>query len=303
MTSSVIHRPRISVVTASLNAGKTIERTLQSIDEQMYPNLQLICIDGNSTDETAAIIRSYKHLVSVFVQEKDKNVADAINKGFALADGDIFCYLNADDAFANGALDLIARKFDENPGVDIVTGGCLRVFADGSRVTTRVPSNFLEVISLRNDVEQPSTFWRASIHRRLGQLDDSFQLAFDWEWWNRIHASGARFLIVPDVLSLYYFSADNLTSRAGQRIIDEMYRITKAYGPSNGRIADVYKFLFSMFDMRGYYDQPFAKLSPARKFLFGVTLKTLYRFFGKQAINSYNWNWASKQIRNITWYK
>lgn len=55
--------------------------------------------------------------------------------------------------------------------------------------------------------------------------------------------------------------------------------------------------------MKGYYDQPFNKLSPMRWFLFGATLSILYAVFGREAINSYNWNWASKQIRGITWYK
>lgn len=295
--------PRITLVTPSLNAEKTIERTLRSIEEQAYPNLQMICVDGNSSDGTPEIIERYRHMVSHVIREKDKNVADAVNKGFKLADGEIFCYLNADDALTHGALECVARIFMDNPDIDVVTGGCRRVFADGSELITQVPEHFLEVLSMRNDIEQPSTFWRAAVHRRLGELDESYQLAFDWEWWNRLHASGARFKRIPDVLSVYYFSEDNLTSRAGYRIIDEMYRVTKSYGPFRGYIANVYRFLFRAFDMHGFYDQPFHDLPLAKKLFFGGTLSLLYKLFGRQAVNSYNWNWASKQVRGLVWYK
>lgn len=295
--------PRITLVTPSFNAEKTIERTLRSIEEQAYPNLQMICVDSNSTDSTSTIIERYRNIVSHVIYEKDKNVADAINKGFKLADGEIFCYLNADDALVSGALVCVARTFMSNPDIDVVTGACRRVFEDGSEVVTHVPENYLETLSIRNAIEQPSTYWRASVHHRLGRLDDSYQLAFDWEWWNRLHASGAQFKRIPDVLSVYYFSDDNLTSRAGYRVIDEMYRVTKTYGPFSGYIADVYCFLFRVFDMHGYYDQPFHQLPLAKRLLFGGTRLLLYMFFGKKAIDSYNWNWASKQVRGLIWYK
>lgn len=295
--------PRITLVTPSLNAAKTIERTLRSIEDQAYPNVQMICVDGKSSDSTPEIIERYRHIVNHVIREKDKNVAEAINKGFRLADGEIFCYLNADDALAPQALERVAHFFMEHPDIDVVTGGCRRVFADGSELVTQVPEPFLETLSMRNDIEQPSTFWRASIHHRLGELDESYQLAFDWEWWNRLHLFGARFKRIPDVLSVYYFSEDNLTSRAGYRVIKEMYRVTKTYGPYRGYIADIYQFLFQWFDMHGCYDQPFHDLPLAKRFVFGITLGLLYNLFGRQAINSYNWNWASKQIRGLVWYK
>lgn len=295
--------PRITLVTPSLNAEKTIERTLKSIEEQRYPNLQVICVDGLSSDSTVEVIERYRHVVNHLISEKDKNVADALNKAFKLAEGDIYCYLNADDALASGALACIAQVFLDNPGIDVLTGGCRRVFADGSECITQVPENYLEVLSMRNGIEQPSTFWRAGIHRRLGELDVSYQLAFDWEWWNRLYAAGARFMAISDVLSVYYFSDDNLTSNAGLRVINEMYRITKTYGPFRGRIADIYRFLFRVFDMRGYYDQPFHKLPVVKRIGFGGMLWLLCKLFGKQPITSYNWNWASKQVRGLVWYK
>lgn len=177
------------------------------------------------------------------------------------------------------------------------------MFADGSQLITEPSAEFVSALALRNALEQPSTFWRSTIHRRAGELDESFKLAFDWEWWNRLKVAGARFEAVSRILSTYYFSNDNLTSRAGLRVVEEMYRVTKAYGPRGGMLADVYRFLFEVFDMRGFYDWPFAQLSPGRRAVFGGTLACLYALFGREHVNAYNWNWASKQVRGVVWYK
>jgi len=295
--------PRISLITPSLNAARTIARTLNSIEAQAYPNLQVICVDGDSADSTLDIIKRNRHIVSHIIQGRDKNAAEAINKGFNIADGEIFCYLNADDALCAHALTRVANIFLKEPDIDVVTGACQRVFADGSEEITQVPANFLEILSMSNAIEQPSTFWRATAHHRAGTLDESYVLAFDWEWWNRLHVSGAKFQRTSEILSKYYFSEDNLTSRGGLSVIDEMYRVTKTYGPFAGYMADVYRFLFDTFDMRGYYDQSSKKLPLTKRLWFGGMRLFLCLLFGRQAINSYNWNWASKQIRGLVWYK
>jgi len=293
--------PRISVVTPSFNAAATIERTLRSIEAQGYPDLQLLCIDGASTDGTVAVIERFSHLVSHFVSEPDGGAAQALNKGFRRADGDVLCYLNADDEFAPGALHRVAAAFAAEPEADVVTGGCRRFFADGSTLVTQVPDRFLAVLPLRDDIEQPSTFWRAAIHRKAGELDETYRLTFDWEWWNRLHRAGARFVRVTDVLSHYHFSESNLTSRGAQRVIDEMLRVTRTYGPR--RAAWTYQFLYRAFDLRGYYDRPFAELPRRRQLVFGKALGLARRLCGPEIVDNYNWNWASKQVRGLVWYK
>jgi glycosyltransferase involved in cell wall biosynthesis len=292
--------PRITLVTPSFNAARTIERTLRSIEEQRYPSLQVICMDGGSTDGTQAVIARFPHLVGELASEKDRGAAHALNKGFRRADGEIFCWLNADDALAPGALHRVARAFREDPRADVITGGCLRVYADGSRVETAVPDWFVESIALRNGFEQPSTFWRAGIHRRAGELDESYRFAFDWEWWNRLRVHGARFVRIDGVLSHYHFSEDNLTSRGAEKVIDEMHRITATYASPG--IAAAYRFLYRTFDLRGYYDAPW-QLTGLRRFVFRRTLSAMRVVFGRNVIDSYNWNWASKQVRGLVWYR
>jgi glycosyltransferase involved in cell wall biosynthesis len=292
---------RLSVVTASFNAVGTVRRTLESIRGQGWPDVQMICIDGGSTDGTVEAIRSYGGFVDYFVSEPDRGVADAINKGFRVADGDVLCWLNADDEFAPGAVAHVMELFERHPEVDVVTGGCRRVYADGSEAVTQVPAGFERRMALKNEIEQPSTFWRARVHRQAGELDESYRLAFDWEWWNRLSRAQARWLTTSQVLSVYYFTEGNLTSKAGERVIEEMYRVTKTYADS-ALVPHVYRFLFRMFDMRGYYDLPFHQLPKRRRLVFGIICVGLYALFGREVIESYNWNWASKQIRGLKWY-
>jgi glycosyltransferase involved in cell wall biosynthesis len=296
--------PKITVVTPCLNAERTIERTLRSIAEQNYPNLEYLICDGGSTDRTVDLIRrNNSNLTYTLFIEKDKNVADALNKGFRKATGDIFCYLNADDALSPGALRLVADFFDTHPDIDVLTGGCQRVYADGSSVFTKVPSWFLKLLAYKNGIEQPSTFWRSNLHRRAGEFDHHFRLAFDHEWWNRLKDQGARFACVEDVLSTYYFSDSNLTSNAGLRVIEEMAAITRRYAPYGIFVEALYWLLFHLFDMRGYYDVPFRSLSRRKQGLFGAALAISSALFGRDVVNAYNWNWASKQVRGKIWYK
>jgi Glycosyltransferases, probably involved in cell wall biogenesis len=294
--------PKISIVVPSLNAASTIQRTLNSLALQNYLNLQVICVDGNSKDETVLIIKTYKSLVSTIISEPDKNVADAINKGFRIADGEFFGWLNADDELAPGALFHFVEVFRDHPEADLVTGGCRRFYPDGSEVITQVRTNFQEIVSLLNGIEQPSTLWRSEIHRRAGELDTSFVLAFDWEWWNRLNALGIKFVATDFVLSHYHFSDFNKTSVGGRAQVREMYRVTKRYGPYRGLIADLYYLLYKVFDVRGFYDHP-NNLSKWKMNVFYTILGMFCTIFGATIVKSYNWNFASKQERGICWYK
>ena len=298
-----INNLKISVVMPSLNAAATIERAIDSILCQQYSPLEFIVVDGDSSDGTLDLLSQYRSHISHLIVGKDKNVADALNKGFRLATGDIYCYLNADDALMPGAFDRIASLFFKAADTDVVTGGCLRVFADGSTRQTCPPDDVADLLALKNLVEQPSTFWRGDLHRKVGEFDDSFTLAFDWEWWNRLKAHSARYVTIPDILSVYYFSATNLTSNGGELVIAEMYRVIKQYGPLYGYAADIYRFLYYCFDLRGYYDSHWSQLPLLRKMFFSIVQIMLIAVFGRRIIYSYNWNWASKQVRGMIWYK
>ncbi|WP_349371490.1 glycosyltransferase family 2 protein [Salinarimonas sp.] len=294
--------PRISIVVPCFQAAATLEATLLSLFEQTYPDLQIIVMDGGSTDGSVEIIERYADRLAFWVSAKDAGQVDALNKGFAKADGDVFGWLCADDRLLPGALHRVAREFTADPTIDVVTGGCTRDFDGKSVVYTQPAPDFIERLFITNTVEQPSTFWRAALHRRIGAVDGSMRYAFDWELWCRFTRAGARWKAIPDLLSVYYFSTTNLTSTGGRKIVDEMYRIVKTYGPYKGKIADVYMFLYKTFDLRGFYDPGARETMPAWKLaIFYFVLRWLYKRYDPASINAYNWNFASRQERGLTW--
>ena len=108
---SLPYYPRISIVTPSFNQGEFIEETINSILNQNYPNLEYIIMDGGSTDKTLSILQKYSDYLHFWISEKDLGQADALNKGFKRATGDIFAYLNSDDLYLNNIFWEVARLF------------------------------------------------------------------------------------------------------------------------------------------------------------------------------------------------
>lgn len=294
--------PRLSLVVPCFNAAETIARTLNSVVAQNYPDLQLIVIDGGSLDGTVDVIKAYEHEISYWVSENDEGQVDALNKGFASADGELYGWLCADDELMPNALRRVADEFMSNFEIDVVTGGCRRRFNGKYTVDTTPDVNYLSDLDFKNTIEQPSTIWRSEFHHAVGPLDSSFRFAFDWDYWCRLKNAGAVFQAIPDILSIYHFSAQNLTSTGGQAIADEMYRIIKKYGPYNGRIADVYRFLYRFYDLHGFYDNDRKpELSVWQRVSFHAVLRVLYYLYDPHTVNSYNWNFVSRQERGLGW--
>jgi glycosyltransferase involved in cell wall biosynthesis len=294
--------PKITIVIPSFNAEATMDRALQSVAAQHYPNLELILVDGGSRDRTMEKVEPFRRLFTHVISEKDRGQAHALNKGFKLATGEIFGWLCADDELAPDALLSAVEEFQKNPDANWLTGACRRVFPENFVINTEPEERVLERISYINGIEQPSTFWRAELHRAAGELDESYHFAFDWAWWNEFKRRGGRLVRTPKILSHYYFSDANKTSRGGTALAQELYRVIKKYGPLDGRLADIWMFLYNRFDLRGCYDRP-PVCSRTRGFLFKKALKLLVKIYSKELIWSYNWNFASKQQRGICWYK
>ena len=94
-------KPKVSIITVCFNSTKTIRDTIESVISQDYPNIEYIIIDGGSSDETVAIVKEYTDRIAVIVSESDRGIYDAMNKGVALASGDIVGMLNSDDVYMN----------------------------------------------------------------------------------------------------------------------------------------------------------------------------------------------------------
>ncbi len=292
---------RISLVIPSYNSGRTLERAIQSLIAQNYPDLQLILADAGSTDESREILERYRGAFDVWISEPDGGQADGLNKGFARADGEIFGWLCADDELLPGALCHVASIFEANPAAGVVTGACERVYPDGSRALSPADSQAWDKIATLDVIEQPSTFWRAALHRSVGPLDTSFDLAFDWDLWCRFARARAALVTTEQVLSRYYFSSTNKSGSAGDLFAREAFRILRRYGPLRGRLAYIYRFLYRHFDLHGCWDAP-GSCSALRIAAFLATLTVLRWTVGPRLLHRYNWHFAARQQRGLKWW-
>jgi glycosyltransferase involved in cell wall biosynthesis len=292
---------KISIVVPNYNSGTQLERAILSIMAQDYPNLELILVDAKSTDESAQAIVKYADKFTHRIIEKDKGQADGLNKGFRLASGDIRAWLCSDDELLPGTLHHVNELFVIHPDIDVVTGSCQRLFADG--VTYVVPANPdpWDKIHIQNVIEQPSTFWRGTLHQKVGELEYSYYLAFDWDLWNRFKKAGAKILPTERPLSKYYFTDTNKSGNSGRGHVDESFRIVRKYGPLFGGLAYIFRFLYFHFDLFGCYDNP-PTCGLLRSHVFIWTLAFLRLTIGKKNLYLYNWHFASCQERGLKWW-
>jgi len=187
--------PKISVVTVSYNQGEFIERTILSVLNQNYPNLEYIIIDGGSTDLSVNIIKKYEAQLGYWVSEKDNGQYDAINKGFEHASGDIFCFLNADDIFLPWTLKTVASIFQSHQHVDWITSlAVAQMNADGimmaagtmNPISVKAFSDGLYIPSKPSIgvICQEGTFWRRSLWIKAGgKINLNRKLAGDFDLW------------------------------------------------------------------------------------------------------------------------
>ncbi|MFN8207208.1 MAG: glycosyltransferase family 2 protein [Bacteroidales bacterium] len=180
--------PRITIITPSFNQGKYIEKTIRSIVDQNYPNLEYFIIDGGSTDNTIDIIKKYESQIKYWVSEPDNGQAHAINKGLAKATGDVFNWINSDDYMEPGSLFHIAEAFVKKPGIKVVCG-YTHCFYDETGKTSHtyrmgIKRSVAQTV-LNVEMNQPGTFYDLRTIQELGGINESLRYVFDSELWFR----------------------------------------------------------------------------------------------------------------------
>ena len=114
--------PRISIVTPNFNNANFIEQTILSVLSQGYSDLEYIVVDGASTDGSVEIIEKYKDSISCIISEPDRGHADALNKGFAKATGDILAWINSDDIYPPWSFSVVSEIFSTHQDIHWITG-------------------------------------------------------------------------------------------------------------------------------------------------------------------------------------
>ncbi|MBM4134849.1 MAG: glycosyltransferase [Nitrospira sp.] len=225
-TNQATNRPLVSIVTPSFNQAGFIEGTIRSVLEQDYPNVEYLVLDGGSSDGSAQVIKRYEHRLAYWTSEPDKGQADAINRGWRMARGEILAYLNADDQYLPGAMARAVELFSRHPDVGIVYGSCYSVLPTGTRYEY-VPAEYsLERLLLENFIPQPAVFIRRSVLDQVGLLDDSLHYCLDYDLWLRAALAGIRFhRIEGPALASFRIWPGSKTSDDPERWINERFRV------------------------------------------------------------------------------
>lgn len=181
--------PVISIVTPNYNGVDYLSEAIESVLGQRYPALQYVIADGASTDGSRLVAEQYRDQLCGLISEPDEGHADAINKSFALTDGEIMGWINSDDILHPGCLSQVSRIFESYPEVEWITGRPSAMDARGELNYVGPVRAWSRLRFLAGDhlwIQQESTFWRRSLWEKAGgRLDTDLKVANDFELWSR----------------------------------------------------------------------------------------------------------------------
>lgn len=233
---------KISIVTISFNQAEFIERTMLSVLEQDYPNVEYIVVDPGSKDGSRDIIERYRSRLSKVILRPDAGPADGLNNGFAEASGDVFGFLNADDVLLPGSLRRVADFFDQHPDCDLLLGNG-NVIDGHENVIRHVTTRRFSVRRYLHDgvrFIQQSTFFRREAFKKLGGFNVSNRTCWDGELFVGMMKEGAV---------VQYIDADLASFRIHPASISGSGRVLEAYRKDCKRIfQDIEKRKWSLGD-------------------------------------------------------
>lgn len=230
--------PVITVVTPSYNQGRFIERTLQSVVDQRYPNVEHIVLDGGSTDGSVDVIRRFERSLSYWVSEPDGGQTNALINGFARSTGEIQCWLNSDDLFEPWTLHEVAAYFMENAKARVVYGDATWIDETDRPMRTKKEIPFSQFIWTydHNFIPQPSTFWRRDLYDQVGGLNARYDLSMDADLWSRF-ASVTRLHHIRRPWSRIRFHLDQKMQRLKAAAVAEDAEIRHRHVAGESRLS------------------------------------------------------------------
>lgn len=235
--------PMVSIVTVALNAARSLERTIASVQSQTFSSLEHVLVDGGSTDGTRDIMRRMARSHDYWISEKDRGISDAFNKGVALSRGRHILILNADDWLSPDQIGLSLDALEKS-GADFVFGDL--IFYDGSKPLFRYQGDprYAKVIRRRwPSVGHPTLLAARHCFERIGLFDPVYRNAMDYDWLLRLHCAGGRGIYCPHVVG--HMTHDGVSNVQFARTIAEVRRIVVAQGrnPVLARLEEGFRHL------------------------------------------------------------
>lgn len=239
--------PRISIITIVKNGMPFVHGTINSVLSQTYQNIEYIIIDGVSTDGTRELVEGFvkEGGTIIFRSESDKGIAEAFNKGIALATGDYLLFLNSDDALANSeVIQEMVSQIIKNSYPTFLYGDCDILDRESSQILYRdVVTNFPQAIHHGAVLPHPSTFTNRHYFEKYGVFDIDYKIGMDFEWMIR-GGLVERIIHIPLLVTLV--RNGGLSGRVDQKkVVGEIIRALKKNGLITSRLAEL--------QVRGYF--------------------------------------------------
>jgi glycosyltransferase involved in cell wall biosynthesis len=225
---------KFTIVTPSYQQGAYLERSIESVLSQVGVGVELeyFIFDNCSTDGTLAILDHYAdHPLVTIVRSPDRGQANAINRGWHQATGDIVAWLNADDIYLPNALTQVAAFFEARSAVMAIYGEAVYLNAQDQvlKPVTNIRDYSRSRLKTHDFITQPATFLRRVVMDQTGFLDEQYRYVFDWDYWLRVSAR-YDFVRVNAMLAGYRVTGANLTTTGNGKRFREMLKLVWRYG-------------------------------------------------------------------------
>lgn len=235
--------PLISIITVVYNGSKTLEQTIQSVINQSYQNIEYIIVDGGSTDGTINIIKKYEKHISHWISETDKGLYDAMNKGIALATGELIGMINSDDWYELNAVKIIVDTYLDNPYKRIFHGDRYDIDSDGNRRKYKFNKSKFKFLYFSMTYNHPSMFIHKNIYN-VYKYNIEFRSISDYEFVLKVFLKSNDFFhYIP--FTYVNYRLDGISTK--QSFISEIKEGSKARLNAGLKYYHILVFIFLKF--------------------------------------------------------